>query len=508
MSKVLIIILILLGWLVFTTYVPDYKIQAGLEGIWYFVQTASKVSISLVVIGLIIGLCWLIWIAYERGIIWHSEARIRKAQAEGEELQANLIITTVAPGSQVYATETGKLNLTHKPLYLAAGNVNGKIVEYTSEESRRWAFFQLTQNISHKPDVTRLDEVTAIQQALPDHVDLAHYLLGAPSLRSVFLGMGKYPDGQVKPVSAPLERLVHIAEAGSSGFGKSTHLQAIAYQCLNAREAPQVVMLDPQAVTFTPFAGDERLKYPIASKEADILAILLELVVEMGHRQELFAQWRGVATLSQYNQAVSDAERLPQIPIFFDEFGLVARNKEIARQVKQLSQGGRKSGISLICGSQTWGADDIATSLRANLSTSIQFYARDKSTSRILLGDSSAADITRPGQAFCRLPGQVGLVELQCPDPSNLIDVAPMLLDNSLQEMPTVENGQTEKLEEFARLVSEGMSRFDASLQVFGKKYSGEHAMDLKRYLSSLSFSSEGAKDGIFDENNENESED
>jgi DNA segregation ATPase FtsK/SpoIIIE-like protein len=184
-----------------------------------------------------------------------------------------------------------------------------------------------------------LDAVTAIQQVLPDHVDLGHDLMGVSSLRNIFLGIGKFPDGQVKPVSAPLERLVHIAEAGSSGFGKSTHMQALAYQCLNAREAPRVVMLDPQAVTFTPFAGDERLKYPIASQESLIVAILLELVGEMEHRQQLFAQWRGVANLTQYNQAVTEAERLPQIPVFFDEFGLVAGNKEIAKQVKKLSQG-------------------------------------------------------------------------------------------------------------------------------------------------------------------------
>lgn len=150
-------------------------------------------------------------------------------------------------------------------------------------------------------------------------------------------------------------------------------------------------------------------------------------------------------------------------------------------------------------------------SIRGNLSTSVQFYARSKAQSRILLEDSRAAELTRPGQAFARLPGKADLIELQAPDPSSVIDVAPMLLDGpmpAMREMPTPEDGQAQKLEEFARLVNdEGMSRFDASLQVFGKKYSGEHAMNLKRQLSALSFSPEGAKDGDFDEDDENESE-
>jgi hypothetical protein len=135
-----VIVVILLGWLILITYVPEHQLQVGFEKIWHAVQTASIVSISLVVLTVFGALCWLAWVGYSHGIIWRSEARIRRAQADGEELHANLIITTVAPGSQVYASETGRLNLTHKPLYLAAGNVNGKAIEYTPEESRRWAF--------------------------------------------------------------------------------------------------------------------------------------------------------------------------------------------------------------------------------------------------------------------------------------------------------------------------------------------------------------------------------
>jgi DNA segregation ATPase FtsK/SpoIIIE-like protein len=223
---------------------------------------------------------------------------------------------------------------------------------------------------------------------------------------------------------------------------------ALAWQVINAHEQPRPVMLDPQGVTFTPFEGDKRLLYPLASDPNDIIAILDALMNEMERRQKLFARWRGIATLAQYNKVVEPDERLPVIPIFFDEFGLVSDHREIARHTKKLTQAGRKVGISLIAGTQTWGADEIATALRANLATSVQFFARDKHQSRILLGAGDAAEITRPGQAFAILPGQPGLIEIQAPDPSSVVEITPTRIEEEDQpvmpDMPDPEPTPTE----------------------------------------------------------------
>jgi hypothetical protein len=473
---------LLCGWTGLNAYVPPQRLRDAFETVLNAGVIVAVVTGVVAVLAVLIGLMWLAWVGVSHGLVWWNRVRLTRAEADKADREANLVITIAPPGSQVYAHEVNGIGARHKPIYLAPGDVNGKVIEYTAEESRRWAFFNLTQNIGKKPELATEElPQLQLQTPLPEHVDLSHYLMGTCTLHNIFLGMGRFPDGQVRPVSAPLDRLVHIAEAGSSGFGKSTHLLALAYQCINAREAPRVVMLDPQAVTFTPFAGDERLLYPLASKEADILAILVELAGEMERRQQLFAQWRGVANLGQYNRVAAEGERLPQVQIFFDEFGLVAKNKAIARQVKMLSQGGRKAGISLIAGSQTWGADDIATSLRANLSTSIQFYARDKSTSRVLIGDSAAANITRPGQAFCRLPGTTGLIELQAPDPSNLLDLTPVLLQHN-GAMPVMPKS---KEDEFVQLVQDGMTKSAACWQVYERDFSGTFAQKLNRLLSS-----------------------
>jgi S-DNA-T family DNA segregation ATPase FtsK/SpoIIIE len=290
-------------------------------------------------------------------------------------------------------------------------------------------------------------------------------------VRNIFLGIGRLPDGPIRPVSAPLSRLVHIAVAGSSGFGKSTLMQSLGYQVLNAREQPQTVLLDAQGVTFTPFEDHENLLYPLASEPDEVKAILAELVAEMEKRKTLFARWRGIDSLDKYNGVVSEAEQLPVVPIFLDEFGVLADDKEIAGYVKKLAQAGRKFGMYLIAGSQTWYSDEIASSLKANLSTSIQFYAKSKSQSRVLLEDSAAYEITRPGQAFCRLPGQAGLIELQAPDVKSVINVTPTLIDASARTIPTrPQPVPTTQEQRILELFDQGSPKSEIAIKVFGYK--------------------------------------
>lgn len=446
-----------------TNYLPRRELVDGFRGIFgTFTTTAVVVTIVtgvLVGIALIIALLWGLGYAHESWRGAKADASKREAlavtaaaEAIKTQREAELAITVAPPGHQVFAHQVaGMLNISHTPLQLAPGKVNGDPVEFSSGEVQRWMLHTLAHATAHQsrtlPEVGQKNH-PFLEAPLPDRVDLSYYVPGTPALRKLFLGIGRWPDDQVRPVSAPLERLVHIATGGSSGFGKSTFLVALAWQVINAHEGPTPVMLDPQGVTFTPFEGDKRLLYPLASDPEDILAILAALTGEMERRQQLFAHWRGIATLAQYNKAVEPHERLPSIPIFFDEFGLVSDHKEIAKYTKKLTQAGRKVGISLIAGAQTWRADEIASALRANLATSIQFFARDKHQSRILLGVGDAAEITRPGQAFAILPGQPGLIELQAPDPSSVVDMTPRRIEVTTQptmpDLPPPEPNPTE----------------------------------------------------------------
>jgi len=477
--------------------VPSHTLQSGFENIWNTLEVASRVSIVLFVLALLVGLCWLIWMAWNNGIIWHSEARIRKAQADGVELRGNLIITTVAPGSQVYASETGRLNLVHKPLYLSPGNVNGKEIVITQEQERRWAFFNLTQNISHKPDVSRLGEVTQVQVAWPIEVKLSELLPETGgTISNIILGVHINESGQRQIVASPLSKMVHVAIGGASGWGKSNFLRSLAYQLAIAPEAIQLAMIDLELVTFNPFKSSEKLRYPVADTEGDALAILGDLQGEMDKRKERYLAYPDVDSIGGYNR-LSD-EPLPIIALLMDEATALFDNGKVENAFKALVRRCRKYGIFAAVGGQSWKASDFDSSIRGQFSTVIHFKAKDASSSRVLLGRSDAAEITQQGQAYAVLPGYE-MIQMQAPV------VSPFAIPKALASPAMPVNEQTQKLEEFAKLVNEGMSRHDASLQVFGKKYSGEFAMDLKRHLSSLSFSSADDESAIFGEN-ENES--
>ncbi len=483
-SELIIIFVILLIFscvvLGILTYVPDHQLRQSFRDIFTTFEVTTKTVLVLFGIGIglvvIIGLVWLTSIAYASGIVWYSMARSRQAEALKVEREASLVVTVAPPGSQVYASEVvGKLTLAHKPLYLAPGIVSHKPGAPTLDQIKRWSFFQLTHNISKKPQIAT-EEISQLQQPLPEHVDLSQYVTGLTSLHRIFLGVGRLPNGQVRSVSAPLGRLVHIAVAGSSGFGKSTLMQALGYQVINAREQPSVVMLDAQGVTFTPFEDNKNLRYPLVSEGEDIRTILHDLLTEMKRRKELYSRWRGIDNLDKYNQAVDEQQHLPVIPIFFDEFGLLANDKDVANYVKKLLQAGRKFGMYFIAGSQTWYSDEIASSLKANLSTSIQFYAKSKSQSRVLLGDSAASDITRPGHAFCRLPGQPGLIELQAPDATTVLDITPRLITGKTARNPVMPQLQPTDLEQmilnlFDEQAQQGqMNKAAISIAVFGSK--------------------------------------
>jgi DNA segregation ATPase FtsK/SpoIIIE-like protein len=402
-------------------YVPAQELQASFQEIFYTFSATTKAVVIFVGMALGIGagvsLVWLAWVAYHSGVIWKSEAEIKKAAAYQARRDASLSITVLPAGSQAIISELldAGTHFRHVPGHLLAATFNGEYKPSAADLSQ-WAYYHGSHSPHRQPDQIQAGgnpQLAAPElPALPVEVHLKEYVY-QPSLGAIFLGIGRLPgEFNPRPIVAPLERLVHIATAGSSGFGKSTFMQALAYQALNAPESRPLLM-DAQGVTFSAFEGHPALLTRLASEEADIINALDLLLDECERRKGLYSQIPGCAKLRDYNSRAD--EPLPAIPAFFDEFGLLSDNKDVVAKVKLLSQGGRKWGIYLVLGSQTWLASQFTTALRSNLSTSIQFSARDKNQSRVLLSAPDAAKITLPGRAYAILPGQAGLVELQAP---------------------------------------------------------------------------------------------
>jgi DNA segregation ATPase FtsK/SpoIIIE-like protein len=208
--------------------------------------------------------------------------------------------------------------------------------------------------------------------------------------------------------------LVHIAVGGSSGWGKSVFVQSLAWQLLNAQEAPDLAAIDLEGVTLNVLANSDRLLYPLASTEQDAVGVLQGVTAEIERRKALFSQaGAGVASLDQYN-AVTQGDHLKPVVLLVDEATALLENKNVEGALKTVCLRARKYGVWAILAGQDWKASSLDTAIRNQLSTRVQFRALSASQSRVLLGTGDAADLDAIGRAIAEIPGR-GRVMLQAP---------------------------------------------------------------------------------------------
>jgi hypothetical protein len=239
------------------------------------------------------------------------------------------------------------------------------------------------------------------------------------TLGSLVLGITVSPETRdSRPVTAALSELVHIAVGGSSGWGKSVFLRALALQFATAAEPCQLALIDLEGATFAPFAQADRLLWPVADTEEAALAIMGRLVEEMNRRKELYQAFPGTDSLTAFNQKVADKERgtdpLPPVIALIDEATALLSDRSVHNATRTLALRARKYGLWLVLGGQDWKAASVDTAIRNQLSTRVHFKAQSASQSRVLLGDGCAAAIEARGRAYAQLPGQP-LTELQAP---------------------------------------------------------------------------------------------
>lgn len=327
----------------------------------------------------------------------------------------------------------------------------------------------------------------------PAEVSLANLLADGPSLERLALGVTvDQATGQTEIVRAAMSRLVHIAVGGSSGWGKSVFLRALAYQIALAEEPCDLAMIDLEGATFAPFARCGRLLYPLADDERDAQAILTELVSELDRRRELYQRYPGVDSLAAYNARA--AAPLPAIVCLMDEATALLGDRQVQNATRTLALRARKYGLWLVLGGQDWKASSLDTAIRNQLSTRVQFRALSASQSRVLLQQSGAEALDTPGRALATLPGRP-LVELQSPyiGPRTIeADVAqrnggpqrpmPAAAPLPTPPPPSEVDGQAQRVRE---LHAQGMSKRQIALQVFG--YTGGAAWEkLEKILAEI----------------------
>lgn len=300
------------------------------------------------------------------------------------------------------------------------------------------------------------------------HIPLAGLLDAAPSFHRIVLGVTVTESGQKEVVTADMATLVHVAIGGSSGWGKSVFLRALAYQLVKSTDPVDLAMIDLEGATLAPFATSDRLLFPVADTETDAGAILRELTQELDRRKTFFSDYPGVDSLYGYNERA----KLPLDPLvcIIDEATALLEDKEIEAQLRVLALRARKYGLWVVLAGQDWKASSLDTAIRNQLATRIQFKAMSDSQSRVLLQRSGAEAIEVKGRAMAWIPGR-DMITLQAPMIRLEDIIAGMSGVGPRRAMPQEGQSDRERILELAR---KGFSKRQIEISVYG--YAGGSA--------------------------------
>ena len=304
--------------------------------------------------------------------------------------------------------------------------VNGVDTPPSPLEIATWQQWQSSRYTSLPgPTPASLPSLTA--GSLPERIDLLELYSGRSSLRHIVLGVRLDENGQVRPVTAPLHRMVHIGAAGATDSGKSNFGRVLALQVVTAVEEVELVFVDLKGTTFKIFQQSARLRYPLVTSPSDFMAAMSDLYREMERRKVLFKPHLTVETLADYNRIAE--KQLPTIAVFVDEVSNLFMNKETQRIALTLVRESRAFGIHFITLGQSWSHKEMNTSFREQHQTTGHFGTNNPHSSRMMIHKPDAVHITVPGRAYFILPFGMSrdVVEIQTPflDPATVLRLLP-----------------------------------------------------------------------------------
>ncbi len=432
-----------------------------------------SVAVGVVAVTLI-GLGYALWMAYQRGQAAlearraaSAQRQLIEAQALRERREAEVLVITARADEQIFIRDTahGLWRAGHLDPRIYA---NGVLSLPTPWEAAAWQLFH-GQKGPENPTLTP-PLLGGPVEVLPERIDLPQLLLaGRGSLRNIIVGVRLDETGQLRPVSIPLSRMVHVGAAGATDSGKSNFGRAIAVQIATAPEDVSLVFVDLKQTTFKIFRHIPRLRYPLVTTPADFLAVMADLAGEVERRKQLFKAFLTVETLADYNRVA--AEPLPVIVVFVDEVTNLFMEAETRRLALRLIRECRAFGMNFITLGQSWSHKEMDTSFREQHRTTGHFGTNNPYSSRMMLNSAEAVNLTVPGRAYFALPFGMsrGVVEIQTPylDPDTALQLLPAAVTPPppLPETPRPE--PTTQEQEILELAAQGASVSAIARQVF-----------------------------------------
>lgn len=407
----------------------------------------------------------IIYLKYKIDLI-HLDKRGLEAEIKAKELKVVVRIENI-PNNPLLIRPNGDVYQLGK---LPNWRINGILEPPT--------MLEIQTNLVHlgykpKKDPLIVDNI----YTLPSKVFLEDYV-NNHSIHNLFLGIGEFDTGEIRPVYKSIKHLMHVGVSGVSGFGKSTFQDILVYQILNSQEETGVILLDSGLVSFTKYENHPKLLYPITSNEREILEIVEDVSREVNRRLELMSNCQGVTHIDDYNKLTG--ENIPYLFLAFDEFANVLEgNSELQNRLKYLVRLARKVGCYCCFSSQTWKSHEISTSLREQLVTRVQFYCHSKRESTVFLDDSIGSQIKNVGESYARFRSEIGFIHLQTPiSRQNILELPEII--------PEEDNNLSPEDEKFLDLVSSGYSMSKACQEVYNKTLAGSMYNHCKNLVERL----------------------
>lgn len=236
--------------------------------------------------------------------------RVKKIAGERSEQTAKVLKTYFVSVSSNLTLSGILLNAKNATYHFDLPQYNPQMPEASTIEKQLASMLgepSLTVAVSGGVDITiplpkeaqiPLDTATVFRQAFGD---------GNFKITDVVAGV----KGDGKPLIADFSKLPHLIIAGTTGSGKSVGINAMIHSIMLKATPDQVkfALVDPKFVEFEPYDKNPYLYAPIVTRMENAFALLTFLADdEMDRRYALFAKFRGVKTLEDFNDLIDRAK--------------------------------------------------------------------------------------------------------------------------------------------------------------------------------------------------------
>lgn len=201
----------------------------------------------------------------------------------------------------------------------------------------------------------------------------------------------------------------HLMIAGFTGSGKSTQLRSILTTLIQlfTPEELHLHLVDMKAVELSLFRNVKHVQGNIITKSKDVLPMLKKVNKEMDKRQDLMEK-EGVTHVTELK------EKLPFVIVAVDELASLPNDKKTFEHFVEISNRGRALGVFLILSILRPDAVNIDSRLKANMTVTMGFKARDRINANVI-GMAGSEKIKDVGRFLINFPSEESNIELQAP---------------------------------------------------------------------------------------------